>query len=210
MMSIRVASIPSICVRRTVVETLTLSTRVTIFGRSSVIMDCASSAAGRTLVFTSSASDSIFALVLRMAMNMPTRIPACSRTAHAVTTTKIVRTVLSIDLSSPRFEAKRFLHRPYQRQQSSRDRLAARLQPRNESVPSARCKPLCLFPPIAQPDRARPSHAYAQSRGLLQLWPSRFHEFRCRIEERTKFQLPLQCPAPPGTTTPHRHHSAPT
>src|SRR5436309_938995 len=60
------------------------------------IIECASSAVGRTLVFTSSARDSTLALVLRKARNMPRRIANCSSTAAAVTPMKTVSRVLSI------------------------------------------------------------------------------------------------------------------
>src|SRR6185312_13301523 len=73
-----------------VVETLTLSTTVVIFGRNSLIMEWASSAVGRTLVLTSSARDSTFALVLRMAKYIPASMPACRSTAAAVTAIKVI------------------------------------------------------------------------------------------------------------------------
>src|SRR5581483_2885950 len=90
-MSVKVASIRSICPRNMVVETLTLSTTVSILGRRSLIIEWASSAVGKTLVLTSSASDSTFALVFRMAKYMPKRTPACRSTAIAVTAMKSIK-----------------------------------------------------------------------------------------------------------------------
>src|SRR5712692_741184 len=93
MTSLTVASSRSIWARTSVVDALTLLTIVSILGRNSTNMECVISAVGRTLVFTSAASASMCALVLRTDRYKATRMPAWSTTAAVIAANKSVASI---------------------------------------------------------------------------------------------------------------------
>src|ERR1700676_1606715 len=70
-----------------VVDSSTCSAIASALGRISASIASACAMVGRTFVFTSSASASIFALVFFKTTNMATRTPACNRTAIPVNAT---------------------------------------------------------------------------------------------------------------------------
>src|SRR5712692_4504207 len=185
MTSLTVASSRSIWARTSVVDALTLLTIVSILGRNSTNMECVISAVGRTLVFTSAASASMRALVLRTDRYKATRMPAWSTTAAVVTAMKIVGSINVAPLPYANLQRCGEWHRLTD--SSNRrlpwwwlpDKPAGRLHTQTGTALSAGSGRRGHDPPSRRPAREPRARDCARTPGPRRPWNAALPGFRC-------------------------------